>query len=99
MRQVNSKFECVQNGTEKSTRRKSERANSPPWFRAGCTIKDGAAGWLVQEINLLINTTPALRATPPRLRRGILLSLRLYVCLLYTSDAADERSSVDLGGR
>src|SRR5678815_6099850 len=24
---------------------------------------------------------------------------RLYVCLLYTSDAADERSSVDLGGR
>ena len=22
-----------------------------------------------------------------------------YVCLLYTSDAADERSSVDLGGR
>mgnify|MGYP003381644686 CR=1 FL=1 len=24
---------------------------------------------------------------------------QLYVCLLYTSDAADERSSVDLGGR
>ena len=23
----------------------------------------------------------------------------LYICLLYTSDAADERSSVDLGGR
>ena len=23
----------------------------------------------------------------------------LYSCLLYTSDAADERSSVDLGGR
>ena len=23
----------------------------------------------------------------------------LWVCLLYTSDAADERSSVDLGGR
>ena len=23
----------------------------------------------------------------------------LYPCLLYTSDAADERSSVDLGGR
>ena len=22
-----------------------------------------------------------------------------YLCLLYTSDAADERSSVDLGGR
>ena len=25
--------------------------------------------------------------------------LPLYGCLLYTSDAADERSSVDLGGR
>ena len=24
---------------------------------------------------------------------------RIYACLLYTSDAADERSSVDLGGR
>src|SRR5678810_1240639 len=26
-------------------------------------------------------------------------SLRVEICLLYTSDAADERSSVDLGGR
>ena len=25
--------------------------------------------------------------------------IRFMVCLLYTSDAADERSSVDLGGR
>ena len=25
--------------------------------------------------------------------------IRLGLCLLYTSDAADERSSVDLGGR
>ena len=27
------------------------------------------------------------------------LALSHYSCLLYTSDAADERSSVDLGGR
>ena len=26
-------------------------------------------------------------------------SITFYTCLLYTSDAADERSSVDLGGR
>ena len=26
-------------------------------------------------------------------------TFRAYACLLYTSDAADERSSVDLGGR
>ena len=25
--------------------------------------------------------------------------LQCHICLLYTSDAADERSSVDLGGR
>ena len=27
------------------------------------------------------------------------ITVRLSDCLLYTSDAADERSSVDLGGR
>ena len=32
---------------------------------------------------------------------GVLIEVpaMLLVCLLYTSDAADERSSVDLGGR
>ena len=30
---------------------------------------------------------------------GSLLGSLNYICLLYTSDAADERSSVDLGGR
>ena len=27
------------------------------------------------------------------------VNTKYWVCLLYTSDAADERSSVDLGGR
>ena len=27
------------------------------------------------------------------------MGLKPWICLLYTSDAADERSSVDLGGR
>ena len=31
--------------------------------------------------------------------RGHALECRINACLLYTSDAADERSSVDLGGR
>ena len=30
---------------------------------------------------------------------GQMPNLSKFVCLLYTSDAADERSSVDLGGR
>ena len=34
-------------------------------------------------------------ASGPRSRR----EAQPYACLLYTSDAADERSSVDLGGR
>src|SRR5678815_2345664 len=33
-------------------------------------------------------------------RQGCVISPHLFnICLLYTSDAADERSSVDLGGR
>ena len=31
--------------------------------------------------------------------QGIRLDARMQLCLLYTSDAAAERSSVDLGGR
>ena len=31
--------------------------------------------------------------------RNLMLSAQFSSCLLYTSDAADERSSVDLGGR
>src|SRR5678815_1248204 len=38
---------------------------------------------------LLLHTLPNLSTNP----------LKLSSCLLYTSDAADERSSVDLGGR
>ena len=34
-----------------------------------------------------------------RARHGALVLINTWRCLLYTSDAADERSSVDLGGR
>ena len=34
-----------------------------------------------------------------RLRDGVMELGGVRTCLLYTSDAADERSSVDLGGR
>src|SRR5688572_10895952 len=39
-----------------------------------------AAGRLVQEINLLTSTTPALRATPPQLRKGVLPPRILFWC-------------------
>ena len=32
-------------------------------------------------------------------KQGLIKKSDVTVCLLYTSDAADERSSVDLGGR
>ena len=40
----------------------------------------------------------ALRPAAKRIRQAAPRH-RTYCCLLYTSDAADERSSVDLGGR
>ena len=43
----------------------------PSLAKEGCRE---AAGWFDQEINYLTNTTPALRATPPLLRRGVLLA-------------------------
>jgi hypothetical protein len=41
----------------------------PELVKPGC--REAAGGWF-KKVDLLINTTPALRATPPRLRRGIL---------------------------
>ncbi len=57
-------------------------------------------------VALLVGWVACLAAEPARLRAADsrllamlgLLTLPLNVCLLYTSDAADERSSVDLGG-
>src|SRR5262245_64151339 len=49
--------------------KKPGRSALPALVKAGCRE---AAGRLVQEINILTITTPALRATPPRLRRGAL---------------------------
>ena len=41
---------------------------------------------------------PVLPVRPQR-GQGLAAALLLGICLLYTSDAADERSSVALGGR
>jgi hypothetical protein len=51
---------------------KPGKGELPALVKAGCRE---AAGRFVQEINLLTNTTPALRATPPRLRRGVLSTI------------------------
>ena len=44
----------------------------------------------------------ALGLTPPPMPAAVIddaMLTQVAACLLYTSDAADERSSVDLGGR
>ena len=45
------------------------------------------------------NSTHCRRPSPMLVASGRRLSSGPRTCLLYTSDAADERSSVDLGGR
>src|SRR5678816_2021419 len=62
--------------------------------------------WLIGEENKLINNNVCLlsfeelKELHNRHHQGIEKTLFLArICLLYTSDAADERSSVDLGGR
>src|SRR5678816_4864073 len=40
-----------------------------------------------------------LKYTHPGDPLSVLITASFSICLLYTSDAADERSSVDLGGR
>ena len=44
-----------------------------------------------------LHTIDVIRDLPPEVE--VLQPTAQEVCLLYTSDAADERSSVDLGGR
>jgi len=52
--------------------KKSARAQAPLLSRGGESRGEASTGVvLAKKINLLTNTTPALRATPPRLRRGI----------------------------
>src|SRR5678816_4644575 len=57
----------------------------------------GANKSLLKADVILISDSSMLSMENPSLDTGVRgLS---YICLLYTSDAADERSSVDLGGR
>ena len=78
-------------------------------------ISDALFGWDASEQKSIDAELIALDGTPNKSKLGanaILgvslavakaaansFSMPLYRCLLYTSDAADERSSVDLGGR
>src|SRR5674536_264244 len=64
------------------------------WLRQACRLPAGEAGERVRTARVLAHDLPV---TADALAAGDLS----YVlrCLLYTSDAADEEDSVDLGGR
>mgnify|MGYP003380203415 CR=1 FL=1 len=60
-----------------------------------------AAGILSLSVNTanFVKNAAAPSVTVDLLNGPSTVSAQVYPCLLYTSDAADERSSVDLGGR
>src|SRR5678809_1134912 len=73
-----------------------------PQERIDYMIKDSGCRVVIDEAELEVfrsehqrysKDNPNQRAQPQH------LAYVIYTCLLYTSDAADERSSVDLGGR
>ena len=55
------------------------------------SVRSARIGFVFQSFHLVPRLTAAENIALPMTLSGI--------CLLYTSDAADERSSVDLGGR
>ena len=61
------------------------------------TNRNEVAGWLHEEL-LAIDRRQSLEGTG-LVHITTAVPSRYKTCLLYTSDAADERSSVDLGGR
>ena len=63
--------------------------------RAGLQKRDFAAGK-----TSVVDKLVAGGATGPAAGKECLIPIEPFIaCLLYTSDAADERSSVELGGR
>src|SRR5678815_6006793 len=57
----------------------------------------GGDGTAIEVIGALAHIGPPVGVLPGG--TGNIVARTLGTCLLYTSDAADERSSVDLGGR
>src|SRR5664280_1102321 len=76
----------------------------PSWFRIGGVAHDLPDGWdkLMQDF---VNYFPKrLKEYDNSVIKNAIFKARtvgigVYTCLLYTSDAADEEDSVDLGGR
>src|SRR5665648_699823 len=53
----------------------------------------------VRGIKMGTDTAIKIKATATEMGVALSVHAPYYICLLYTSDAADEEDSVDLGGR
>ena len=67
------------------------RPGEPPW--------SDLDGLVLPVLTLVLAVTPHVGRTMRAAMIDVLESDYVEICLLYTSDAADERSSGDLGGR
>src|SRR5678810_770091 len=90
--------------TVSSSKYQPEGASQKPM----CALtKDEVIAQLQKEVRILLHLASKIERSqldyrPTPKQRSTIELLRYLVnmgCLLYTSDAADERSSVDLGGR
>mgnify|MGYP003381409622 CR=1 FL=1 len=63
-------------------------------------LRDSRSAWFCRESRQCTACKERLRSQVRCSRLPVAATVdELWLCLLYTSDAADERSSVDLGGR
>src|SRR5678816_4891922 len=66
---------------------------------AGVSVVGDFNGWDGRQHQMhMLGTSGVWELFIPKLTAGCLYKFEIRTCLLYTSDAADERSSVDLGG-
>ena len=63
------------------------------------TVSFAIIGALILSLTYIPMMSALFLSKKPIQKNNISDKVMAYICLLYTSDVADERSSVDLGGR
>src|SRR5678815_4135889 len=76
-----------------------EACSRVPEFHCTMKVKNLVRLSVLSAVLSVCAAAPARAQFSPRSLEDPATGEQFHVCLLYTSDAADERSSVDLGGR
>ena len=93
---TSTKDDRVQPGHARTAAATSQRIRRANFYSANM---EGGHGGKHKEIKLELAKPGSMSRDEYDNAVADLVSFLVYICLLYTSDAADERSSVDLGGR